>query len=144
MIEKGKKVKFDYILTISEKGMESSEKRGALEYTHGQDTLIKGLERQLKGLKVGDKRTIVVSAKEAYGPVDPDAFEKVPKSALPKNINPQVGQTLESRDKSGRRFPATISEVRDETIIVNRNHPLAGKELQFEVTILDIQSDNKD
>lgn len=143
MIEKGKIVKFDYILTVNGKIVDSSKKSGPFKYTHGKGNIIKGLERQLERLKVGDKRTIVVSAKEAYGPVDPNAFDEVSKSNLPEGIDLKVGLRLEGRDKNGRRFPVTVSEIRKDTIVVNRNHSLAGKELQFEVTILDVQNDSK-
>lgn len=139
MIEKGKKVKLDYILIVDGKVIDSSEKSGPFEYTHGKSNIIEGFEKQLEGLKVGDKRRIVVSADEAYGPVDPKAFKEIPKSSLPEGIVLEVGQLIEGRDNSGRKFPLTISEIRKETVVVNRNHPLAGKDLQFEVTIIDIQ-----
>jgi len=139
MIEKGKKVKFDYKLTVNGQIIDSSEKRGPIEYVHGQGTIIKGLEKRMEGLKVGDKQKIVVPAEEAYGKVNPEAFKEVPKSDLPKDINVQKGQMLEVKDNTGRMFPVMVSEVKEQTIVINFNHPLAGQELNFDVSIVDVQ-----
>ncbi len=139
MIEKGRKVKFDYTLTVDGKTIDSSQRSGPLEDTQGEGNNIIGLERRMDGLKVGDKRMFTIPAEEAYGQVNPNAFQDIPKSSLPKDIAPQEGQVLEVQDSSGRRFPALIWEVREKTILLNLNHPLAGKELQFDITILEIQ-----
>jgi FKBP-type peptidyl-prolyl cis-trans isomerase 2 len=139
MIEAGKKVKLDYTLTVDGNVIDSSEKNGPLAYEHGTGTIVKGLERQLEGLAVGDKKEIVVSAEEGYGEVNPNMFRKVQRSTLPQDFTPQVGQVLRVKDDSGKTFPVTVSEVHDEHIVLNVNHPLAGKELTFDVTIVDIQ-----
>ena len=139
MIEQGKNVKFDFTLSVDGKEIENTQKRGPAEYTHGQKQIIPGLERQLQGLKVGDKKTIFVPAEEGFGRVNPEAFKEVPKSTLPKDLDPKIGQVLDVKDSSGNSFPAVVSEVQDEKIILDFNHPLAGKDLQFEVTIVEIK-----
>jgi FKBP-type peptidyl-prolyl cis-trans isomerase 2 len=139
MIEKGKKVKFDYQLTVNGKIIDSSEKRGPLEYIQGEGAIIKGLEKRMEGLKVGDKQTFIIPAEEAYGKVNPSAFQEVPKSNFPKDLDIQAGQMVEVQDNAGNRFPVVISEIKEQTIILNFNHPLAGQELTFDVTIVDIQ-----
>lgn len=139
MIEEGKKVKFDYNLTVNGEVVDSSEKNGPIEYIQGKGTIIKGLEKRMEGLKVGDKQTIIVPAEEAYGKVNPNAFQEVPKSDIPKEIDLQAGQMMEVQDNNGRRFPVVISEIKEQTIVINFNHPLAGQELKFDVTIVDIQ-----
>lgn len=145
MIKKDKKVKIDYVLIVDGKITDTSKKSGPFEYIHGCGNIIKGLEKQIEGLRVGDKRAITVLAAEAYGPVNPKAFEKISKATLvAKNINPQIGQPLKGRDKKGNEFPVTISDIQDETVIVNCNHPFAGKDLRFDITVLDIQDGKKD
>ena len=139
VIKTGKKVKFDYILKVEGKEIANSQKSGPVEYTSGDKQIVPGLERQMEGLKAGDKRTFTVAAQEAYGQVDAAAFKEVPKTALPAGIEPKVGQILGVKDANGNSFPAVISEVKDDKVILNFNHPLAGKELQFEVTILEVK-----
>ena len=139
MIENGKKVKFDYKLTVNGEMIESSEQKGPVEYIQGKGTIIKGLEKRMEGLKIGDKQTFFIPAEEAYGKINPNAFQEVPKSDLPKDLNVQEGQMLEVQDNTGRRFPVVISEIKEQTIVINFNHPLAGQELKFDVTIVDVQ-----
>ena len=139
MIASGKKVSLDYTLTVDGKVMDSSQRRGPLQYTHGEGKIIPGLSRQLEGLKVGDEKNIVVSPEEAYGNVDPRAFEEVPKSEMPKDLNLTVGTRLQAKAPDGRSLLVTVSEVKKDSVLLNFNHPLAGKELHFKVKILDIQ-----
>ena len=138
-IQAGEKVTFSYVLTIDGQTIESSENSGPYEYTHGEGGILKGLEKRLEGLKVGDEKTIIIPAQEAYGLVRPDALREFPKSAFPENFVPQVGAILRLQNESGRRFPVTIADIREDTIVLNLNHPFAGKDLQFDVTIVDIQ-----
>ena len=138
MIEAGKKVKFDYVLTVDGNKVDSSEKTGPLEYVHGEKKIIPGLEKQMQGLKVGDKRNFIVFPEEGYGRIDPEAFKEYPKSSLPPEIEPKVGQVLGVKDQEGNKYPVVISEVKDETIVLNFNHPLAGKTLNFDITIVEI------
>ncbi|MBU1863637.1 MAG: FKBP-type peptidyl-prolyl cis-trans isomerase [Candidatus Omnitrophica bacterium] len=139
MIEAGKKVQFDYVLTIDGQQVDTSAGRKPLEYVHGEGKIVRGLEQQLEGLKVGAKQTITVSAEEGYGQVNPDAFKEIPKTSLPENIEPKVGMILQLNHPQRGKVAVVIAEVRDTTIVINFNHPLAGKELQFDVTIVNIQ-----
>ena len=139
MIDAGKKVKFNYTLKADGEKIDSSEKNGPFEYVQGEKKIIPGLEKQMEGLKVRDKRTINVSAKEAYGEVDPNAFKEVPKSKLAPNLNPKVGDVLGITDPDGNNFPVVVAEVKTDSIVLNFNHPLAGKDLVFDITVVDIQ-----
>ena len=139
MIENGKKVKFDYTLTVEGKVMDTSEGKAPLEYVQGSGNIIPGLEKQMAGLKVGDERTFNVKPEEAYGQVDPAAFKEMPKSSLPKEFVPEVGKMISVVDNQGRRMPVTISEVKEQSIMINLNHPLAGKDLEFKIKVIDIQ-----
>ncbi len=138
-IENGKKVTFDYVLSIDGQQLETSETTGPFEYIHGEGGIIKGLEKRIEGLKVGSEKTITVPSAEAYGPVRPNALREFPKSSFPENFEPKVGAIIQLQNQSGQKFPATIQEVKEDTVMLNLNHPLAGKDLQFDVKIVDIQ-----
>jgi FKBP-type peptidyl-prolyl cis-trans isomerase 2 len=132
----GTKVKFEYELTIDGKVIDSSASREPLEYIHGEGGIIAGLERQLEGLAVGDERTIQVKASEAYGEVSPEGFREVNKTNLPQDKEMKPGMMLEAATDNGQGFPVTIMEVKEETVVLNFNHPLAGQDLTFKVKII--------
>ncbi len=132
------KVGMEYTLTANGKVVDSSEGKGPFHYVHGRSQIIPGLERQLTGLHVGDAREITVSPEEGYGAVDQTAFMEVPKSQLPQNSAPTVGAVLRGVDGSGRMFQAIVSEIKADSVVLNLNHPLAGKTLTFNVKITDI------
>ncbi|HID93718.1 MAG TPA: hypothetical protein EYP60_06445 [bacterium (Candidatus Stahlbacteria)] len=90
VIQNGSRVWFDYTLTVDGEVVDSSEGRGPLQYTHGEGKIIPGLSRQLEGMRVGEERKIEVLPEEAYGQVNPDAFQEVPRSVLPADLKPQV------------------------------------------------------
>ena len=139
MIEKGKTVLFDYVLTVDGEEIDSSKKSSPLTYVHGEGNIVPGLERQLDGLKAGDQKAIVVSPDEGYGPINPEAFREIPKSQLPPGMEPQAGAVLTAKIQEGREIPVVITDVRDDSVMVDFNHPLAGKELHFDVTIVEIK-----
>ena len=137
-VQDGMSVEIEYSLTVDGVVMDSSQGREPLSYVHGQGQLISGLERQLAGLHVGDRRDLTVAADEAYGKVDPDAFLDVPKTMLPEDVTPEVGMMLSGMGADGQPFRAVIDGIGEETVKLNLNHPLAGKTLHFAVTIAKI------
>ncbi len=139
VIAAGKKVKFDYTLTVDAQQVETTTGKQPLEYTQGKNQLIPGLEKQLDGMKVGETKSVVVKPDDGYGQVRKDAFREFEKTKLPKDTEPKVGMMLELKDKDGNAYPATISEVKDKTVVLDFNHPLAGKELKFDVKIVSIE-----
>ena len=138
-IQKGKQVTFDYTLTVDGKVIDSSSGKKPLEYTQGDGKLISGLARQLEGMRAGDERTIVVSPEEAYGKIDPAASQEVPLSALPPNVKPEVGMTLQAQDPNGGMLLMRIAQIKKDTAVMDLNHPLAGKKLTFNVKILSVK-----
>jgi FKBP-type peptidyl-prolyl cis-trans isomerase 2 len=138
-IANGRQVLFDYTLTVDGKIVDSSKDRGPLKYTHGQGDLIPGLTRQLEGMKIGEEKSIVVAPEEAYGAVDPAAFKEVARTTLPKNIDPQVGMFLQVQSPDGKVFPVRISELKKDSVMIDFNHPLAGKKLFFQVKVVSVQ-----
>ncbi len=139
VVADGMKVKFDYTLTVDKEQVETTEGKQPLEYVHGKEMLIPGLEKALAGLKAGDTKTVIVKPEDAYGPVRPEAVREMDKEKLPKDITPQVGMVLEMQDPDGNAYPAMIKEVKDKTFMLDFNHPLAGKELTFDVKIVSVE-----
>lgn len=137
MINKGAKVKFDYTLTVDGKVQDTSAGRGPLEYTHGEGQIIKGLEEVLEQMNAGDKKTVHVEAEKAYGPVLQEAIKRVPKDAVMNADQLKVGDMV-GASNGGHTFRAVVKEISDKEITLDFNHPLAGKDLTFDVEIKEI------
>ncbi|MBI3615361.1 MAG: peptidylprolyl isomerase [Candidatus Omnitrophica bacterium] len=131
-------VQFEYTLTVDGNVVDSSQGRGPMSYVHGRRQIVPGLERQMTGLHVGDSKEVTVDPKDAYGQVNPAAFIEIPKTQLPQGSVPEVGMVLNGRDPNGRPLQAKVSEVKETTVLLDMNHPLAGKTLHFKVKIINI------
>lgn len=140
VVEMGKKITLDYTLSVDNKEMETSIGKTPLTYVVGAREIIPGLEAQLNGMKINQEKVVNVTAKDAYGEVDPKAFREVPLSSLPKGLDPKVGAVLQANAPDGSRFPVVISEIKGDKVVMNFNHPLAGKALTFKVKILKIEN----
>jgi len=136
----GKKVTLDYTLTVDNKEVETSVGKIPLTYVVGNRNIIPGLEAQLNGMHMKEEKVINVASKDAYGDLDPKAFKEFPKTSLPKGLAPKVGMILQATAPDGSRFPAVISELKGDKVVLNFNHPLAGKALTFKVKILKIEN----
>lgn len=140
VIQNGRRVSFDYTLIIDDNVVYScSEGREPLQYTHGKGEIIPGLSRQLEGLHLGDEKIIVLSPEEAYGAVDPNAFKEVSRSSLPATVVPKVGMTLKMENADGNAVFARIIQLEKDTVVIDFNHPLAGKKLYFQVKVVSIK-----
>lgn len=138
VISMGSKVKFDYVLTVEGNLIENTKDRGPLEYVQGEGKLFLGLENQMYGLKAGEKKTIKVAPEGGYGPINPEAFDEVEKSRLPKDLELKEGLRIRGQGPEGENFPVVIKEVRENTVILDFNHPLAGKEMIFDIEVVSI------
>ena len=138
-ITNGKLVTFYYTL-YAETGevLDSNVGQRPLSYRHGSQDIIPGLQRGLEGHERGEHVRVVVPPEEAYGVLNPDAYREVPKAQLPQT-SLAVGTVLQAEDREGNRFLVRVHEVRPETVVLDLNHPLAGKTLVFEVDIVDVQ-----
>lgn len=139
VVADGMKVTFDYTLTVEKEQVETTQGKKPLEYVQGQKMLIPGLEKQLAGMKAGDTKMVTVSPEDAYGAVRADAIHEMDKEKLPKDIALKVGMVLEMQDPEGRAYPAVVKEIKDKTFMLDFNHPLAGKELTFDVKIVAVE-----
>jgi FKBP-type peptidyl-prolyl cis-trans isomerase SlyD len=133
-------VALEYTLTVDGAVVDSTEGKAPFHYIHGRQQVITGLERQLHGLHIGDTKELTVAPEEGYGAVDPAAVIEVSKTQLPLDVQPTVGMSLRGLNPDGQGFRATVKEVKDQTVILDLNHPLAGKTLAFKIKVLDIKS----
>ena len=118
---------------------DSSLQREPLEVTLGEGRLIPGFEKGLVDMKVNEKKTITIPKEEAYGDVQKELFQQVPKENLPPEIKPEVGMGLMSKNPDGSERQMRVAEVKDDFIVVDANHPLAGQDLTFELELLEIK-----
>lgn len=139
VVADGKTVKVDYTLTVDGEVVDSSKGRQPLEFKEGSHQVIPGFEKAIMGMKVGQKKSFTVKPEEGYGQVNPKAFQEVPKSQLPAGMTPKAGMKLLAEGKNGQKLPVVIKEVKKDTVIVDMNHPLAGKTLKFDVEVVDIK-----
>ena len=133
-------VSFHYSLTDDEgQQLDSSAGKEPLAYLHGAGNIIPGLENALTGKAVGDSMTVAVSAAEGYGEVQQELIQDVPRTSFQGVEQIEVGMQFEAQTGQGGTVPVTVTAVTDETVTVDGNHPLAGKNLNFEVEIVDIR-----
>ena len=137
-IEPGKKVTLYYKLFVSGHLLETADAKEPFTYQHGQHQIVPGLEKGLNGLHVGDKKTIQVASQDAYGPVDLKAFREIEKTKIPVDIAAKVGTLLEARSPQGQVMLVKIKEVKAKTVVIDFNHPLAGKDLEFQIEVIKI------
>lgn len=138
MIKKDSKVAIDYTLTVDGKIADTSKGRAPLEYTQGAGQIIIGLERALEGKNEGEEISVDIPAKDAYGEVNKEAFRRVPKTAI-QNIEQMKVGDLVGASANGHTFRAQISEITDKEVVLDFNHPLAGKTLHFDVKIVSVK-----
>lgn len=141
VIGEGSKVSIEYTLTIDDdKVVDSNVGKAPLVYEQGKGMIIPGLESRLTGLKVNDTKKVTVPAEEAYGPVNPKGFQEIPKEQIPEEaLKAGVGAQLQAKTQSGQNVAFRLHEIKEDTVVVDLNHPLAGKELTFDVKIIDVQ-----
>ena len=142
-IENGSMVQLEYTLSDDAgKVIDSNKGQPPLTYTQGNHQLMAGLEKQLEGLRAGQEKKVVLKPDEAFGPIDPAAQTEVPKEVLPPE-SLVVGAQLMARTAAGEERPVVVKEVKDKTVVVDLNHPLAGKTLVFEIKVLGIEVPSK-
>ena len=136
---RGAVVSFNYTLTDdSGEVIDSSEGCPPLQYRHGFDNIIPGLENALEGVESGFKSVIVIEPADAYGDVDPEAIFEVERDKFPEGTEIYPGMQFAGETPNGD-VPLTIVEVREDSAIVDANHPLAGARLHFDVEVVDVR-----
>ena len=132
-------IRMDYTLTVDGEEVDSSKEDGPLEFLQGRGNIIPGLESELYGLVVGENKDIAVAAADAYGEFDEEQVMDVPLEEFPAEIPLEIGTELEVRESDGDVLSAMIIDVDEEHVTLDFNHPFAGEDLQFQVTIVDIR-----
>lgn len=135
-------VSLDYTLRLDGGQIVDSSGGGEpLEFLQGRGSIIPGLERALYGMAVGAEKDVVIAPADGYGNRDPDAFDTVPRSAFPPDLELEVGQTLNMRDSRTRQvFQTTVCEIRADDVLLDFNHPLAGETLHFHVQVAGLRA----
>ena len=139
VVKDGMMVSLDYTLKGTDgKVMETSKGREPLKYIHGQKMMIPGLERELTGMKVGGQKNVTVKPEDAYGKINPNAVQEIPKEKIPPNAL-KVGAVLAASSPQGMVVPMTVRQIKEKTVVMDMNHPMAGKTLVFDIKVVDIQ-----
>jgi FKBP-type peptidyl-prolyl cis-trans isomerase 2 len=138
-VQDGKRVSLEYTLRLDDETLiESNVGKHAFEYTQGKHEVVPGLESGLAGLEVGDSKRVTVPPEQGYGPIDPASFKEVDKDIVPADAR-NVGAQLKARGQQGRERSVRVHEVRENTVVIDGNHPLAGKTLVFDVKVLAVE-----
>jgi len=122
---------------------DSSQGRDPLEFTVGAGQMIKGFDEGVKGMQVGDKKTVEIGAGDAYGEHEEGNLIEFPKDQFPPGMDPQVGMQLALSDNNGQQFPVVVAEVKENSVVLDANHPLAGQDLIFDIEMVDIESKSR-
>lgn len=138
-VQDGQVVLMEYSLHVGGELIDTSAGREPLEFLQGAGNIIPGLEDELYGLEIGEAKNVTVAAEDGYGELDPDAFIDVPREQFPAEIPLEVGVELQVQDESGHPMMARIDSVDDDNVRLDFNHPLAGKELVFDVKIVGLR-----
>lgn len=117
---------------------DSSQGREPLEFQLGSGQIIKGLDAQVQGMAVGDSATVSIPADDAYGPHRPEAVQTVPRDRIPPSIDLSIGARLQATGGDGQPLQLTVVGVDDAKVTVDANHPLAGKDLVFDVELVEV------
>jgi FKBP-type peptidyl-prolyl cis-trans isomerase SlyD len=139
-IANGTVVGVEYSLHLGDgKIIDASEPGETLTYLHGEGQIVPGLETALEGLSAGERKQVVVAPAEGYGEHDPHGIQEVEKKAFPDGFQPEVGMELTAEGADGEPVPFAVREVREGSVVIDLNHPLAGKTLHFDVTIREVR-----
>ncbi|WP_417688377.1 FKBP-type peptidyl-prolyl cis-trans isomerase [Roseibium sp.] len=138
-VKSGDTVRIHYTGTLSDGSVfDSSEGRDPLEFTVGSGQIIPGLDNAIPGMTVGEEKTVHIPSEQAYGAKDPNAMQPVPREQFPDNIPLQVGTQLQVQTPNGQVMPVMIAEVSETEVLLDANHPLAGKDLTFAFSLVAI------
>lgn len=139
--KRGDTVRIHYTGKLSDgTQFDSSAGKDPLEFALGSGQVIPGFDDAVDGMNVGDSKTVTIPPEQAYGQKHDQLIQDVPKQALPDDITPEVGMQLQSKSPDGRVLHLVVTDVGDDTITVDGNHPLAGEDLTFDIELVGIAS----
>ncbi len=137
----GDKVKVRYVGKFTNGEIfDNSKEKNPLEFTLGDDNIMAAFQQAVIGMEPGQSKTTTIPSQEAYGARDKDKAVKVKRDDLPKGLNPEVGQQLKAQEEGGRTIPVLVTAIDEESVTLDINHPLAGKDLLFDIHLAEIVS----
>lgn len=135
----GDTVRIHYTGTLSDGStFDSSAGRDPLEFKLGSGQVIPGFDKAVDGMAVGEKKTVEIPADDAYGQRDPNGTQSFPRDKIPADVPLDIGTRLQLSGPAGQPIMVTVSEVTETEVILDANHPLAGKALTFELELVEI------
>ena len=138
-VNQGDTVKVHYTGKLEDDSVfDSSLEREPLQFTLGKGQLIPGFEDAVIGMEPGDKKSVKIPVDKAYGPRRDDMMVKVKKDEFPNDVDPEVGQQLQVSQSNGQAFNVIVTDIGDEEVTLDANHPLAGQDLVFDIELIDI------
>ena len=132
-------VSMEYTLHVDGELLDSSEGQAPLQFLAGHGNIISGLESEMKGMKIGDSKDVIIQPADGYGEFDDEAFMNVSRDQFPKDMELTEGVELTVRDDEGNARYARVDNIEGEVVTLNFNHPLAGDELHFHVKVVAIR-----
>jgi FKBP-type peptidyl-prolyl cis-trans isomerase 2 len=139
VVKDGTVVSLEYTLSGEDgKAIESNKGKAPIKFTQGSHQIVPGLEKGVAGMKVGEEKRVKVTPEEGYGAVDPKGFQEFPKEKMPSE-GLKVGSVLMAKGPQGQQIPVRVHEIKEKTVVLDLNHPMAGKTLVFDVKVLDVQ-----
>jgi peptidylprolyl isomerase len=136
-VKNGDNVKVHYTGKLKDGSVfDSSRDREPLAFQLGSGQLIPGFEKAVVGMEVGDSTTVEIEPKDAYGDRNPDMLIEISKQQVPPDLDPQVGQALQVQQGNGQVANVVVHELKPESIVLDANHPLAGKDLVFDIELV--------
>ena len=139
-VQEGSIVSIEYTLTDDDgRVIDTNVGKELLTFVQGAGQIVSGLEKELHGLKAGEQKKVRVKPEDGYGMPSPQAFQEMPRESIPAEAQKQ-GVALMAKGPDGRAIPIRVHEVKEKTVVVDFNHPLAGKTLNFDVRIKDIKA----
>lgn len=138
-VKTGDTVSIHYTGTLEDGTVfDSSRERDPLEFEVGSGQIIPGLDSALPGMSEGETKSVTVPPEEAYGEINPDAKQAVPRSNIPDDIPLEIGTPLQVQTPQGQTVPVKVDSVTEDTVVLDANHPLAGETLNFEIEVVKI------
>lgn len=138
-VAEGMVVSVAYVLTVDGDEVSRMTADEPMEYLHGFQEIVPGLEAALTGKKIGDKFSVTLTPAEGYGEYDAENFEEIDRGDIPFSDELEAGMDLEVEDEEGNTYLATVTEIRDDSVLLDFNHPLAGKSLDYDVEVVDLR-----
>ncbi|HJR76991.1 MAG TPA: peptidylprolyl isomerase [Nitrospiraceae bacterium] len=136
-VSKGKTISLEYTLKLeNNQVVDTNVGKDPLIYTQGANQIVPGVESAVEGMTVGQAKQVVVAPPDGYGERNPNAFHEVPKERVPQDV--RVGTQLHGKDTAGREVQPVVAEIKQDTVLLDFNHPLAGKTLFFDLKVVNI------